>query len=189
MGTFAVSIAALALSAVNTVGGLVIAYWVAHRDRAHLIIQPSGGYITPSPLSVLSPQPGSYDVKGKRLFTLHVANRGRRPITISGGGLKYRTTGVWRLVFWYWRRSPDTKGGLMTSQHRLPNQLNEQESMILLGEMKELIEAIAGNLKSAHQLGPAYATDVTGKEYVARMPRSLWRELARGMKARKDVDG
>ena len=189
MGTFAISVTALVLSAINTVGGLLIAWWVAHRDRAVLVLKASGGYITPSPLPLLSPQAGVYDVEGKRLFMLQVANRGRRPITISGGGLKYRTTGVWRLVFWYWRRWPDTKGGLITSQHRLPNQLNEQESMILLGEMKELIEAIAGNLKSAHQLGPAYATDVTGKEYVARMPRSLWREMARGMKARKDVDG
>lgn len=186
MGTFAIGLTALVLSAVNTVGGLFIAWWVAHRDRARLVLTPHGGYIISpdsAPLPIMSPSSGFYDVRGKRLFMLNVANTGRRPLTITGGGMKYRTTGIWRLIFWDWSTQRSDKAALTTSQHRLPVELNEQKSFDLLAEMDNTKEHLQQNLKSPHQLGPVFVTDVAGKEYVARMPRSLWRELAAAMRS------
>lgn len=176
----AIAVAGLILAALSlAVSGLsfVVAFWVARRDNPRVKLEASIGYVTTGVIPLASPRITVWEVGDAPLFNIDVINYGRRPVTIIVAGFLLRTTGVWRALFWDWKRGRPDRLVWVTSNSNLPARLDDQAKVTFFSTLEDSRSELRNVLKSHHQLAGIYADDVTGKRYIRRLPRGLWRSL------------
>jgi hypothetical protein len=144
----AVAIYGAVIGTVGAVGAGFAIYNTAIRDRANIRVRPSFGY--PS----FGPIPGG---PSSEFVLLTASNRGRRPVTLTSGGLLY----------------PDGSTLWFSGQTgTLPKEVGEGQSHSVWGYPDDMIENIK---KKGAAPTHAFYWDATGRMHRSRLPRAFRR--------------
>lgn len=177
--TFAIAVAGLALSGINTLGGILLGWWALHRDRAHLKVKAYKSYpaLMDSTVHHIVTAPENPEI------SIEALNNGRRPMTVTGAGFMLRPSPRIRLrciAELILGRSRRMKGQLVYIQNSIGNrELKEYESWAYSAPLKSLTQAMKKSAPSGYSEWRAFVADSAGKHHTAHLPSVLLQELNR----------